>query len=173
MKKLAWHSHCFLTVFVTGAVFSVTLLALQPPNWKLLATAILATTLATAFLFGRTRKSIKTAQLIIENQILHIQPAVFQNQIREKKAILPSNEAIEVFVSCFGILLDYKIIKFNQDGIQLKAVELGRDFISFTYGTEKKAQSTKLLHVAINEDVLAEIVQRFRYETGIIPTLIH
>lgn len=115
----------------------------------------------TGSLFVKTKMSIKAAQLIIENQILHIQPAIFMDQ----------NESIEVYVSCFGILLESKIIKFNQEGIRLKAVELGRNYITITYGTDLRMQSTKLIYAEISEYTLQEIVRSFRYETGVIPVI--
>ncbi len=61
---------------------------------------------------------------------------------------------MEVFVSYFGILLDSKIIKFNQDGILLKAVEIGRDFISLTYGKGKQIRNTRLFHAEISSGEL-------------------
>ena len=75
-----------------------------------------------------------------------------------------------MIVSYFGILLGEKIIKFNQDGIRLRTVEIGADFISFTYGTEKRTQNIRLLRPAIDPATLEQISEKFRYETGITPT---
>lgn len=115
----------------------------------------------TGFLFVKAMINIKAAQLIIENQILHIQPAVCMDR----------DESIEVYVSCFGILLQSKIIKFNQEGIRLKAVELGRYYITLTYGTVQEMQSTKLIYEEIRDGTLQKIVRRFRYETGVVPVI--
>lgn len=123
----------------------------------------------TAGLWMREYRRLKTARLIVENQILHIRPAVISDSAGD--ASKPEGkENIEVFISYFGILLDTKIIKFNQDGIRLKAVEIGRDFISLTYGAEKWTQNTRLLRAPIDRAAVDEICERFRYETGIIPT---
>lgn len=128
--------------------------------------AITAVLLA-AGLAVREYGRLKTALLIVENQILHIRPAVIDAAETEDSAA----SSIEVFISCFGILLDSRIIKFNQDGIRLKAVEFRRDFISLTYGTDKRVQNTRLIHAAIDSGELVEIMEKFRYETGITPVI--
>lgn len=171
LKKLVWHARYFLMAGVLGAVTFIVTIFLKPSNWKLTAAFALVITLITVLLFVKAKKDISSARLIIENQILHIQPAVFQDLGEEKATDLLSGEAIEVFVSGFGILLDSKIIKFNQDGIQLKAVELGRHFISLTYGTKGRIHNIKLLHWEFSDDMLAEISQKFRYETGVVPLI--
>lgn len=141
----------------------------QPVRFRLLF--FIAAALLAAGLSVRGYRRLKAARLIAENQILHIRPAVFQEQDQGKGTDFLSCESMEVFVSCFGILLDSKIIKFNQDGIRLKAVELERDAISLTFGTDKKTRSIKLLHEEIDAGELAEIAVKFRYETGIVPLI--
>jgi hypothetical protein len=134
----------------------------------LLAGVVIASGVAAAFWLRGVGK-LKIARLIAENPILHISTAVISDLSGE--AAQPENiENTEVIVSYFGILLDEKIIKFNQDGIRLRAVEIGADFISFTYGTEKRTQNIRLLRPAINSAMLEQISERFRYETGITPT---
>jgi len=122
-----------------------------------------------AGLWIREYGRFKTARLIVENQILHIRPAVISDSAGDAPD-LEGEENIEVYVSYFGILLGTKIIKFNQEGIRLKAVEIGRDFISLTYGADKRMQSTRLLRPPIDPAAMDEICERFRYETGITPT---
>ncbi len=134
----------------------------------LLAGVVIASGVAAAFWLQGVGK-LKIARLIAENPILHISTAVISDLSGE--AAQPENiENTEVIVSYFGILLDEKIIKFNQDGIRLRAVEIGADFISFTYGTEKRTQNIRLLRPAINPEELDKIAEKFRYETGITPT---
>ena len=144
---------------------------LKPPNWKLFTFLVLACTLITIVLFGKVRNKIRTASLIIENQILHIQPAIFQ--VIEEGRVTESfqDESIEVFISCFGILLGSRIIKFNQEGVHLKAVDLGGDYLSLTYGKQKKIQVTKFLYEKFSDNELAKIITKFQYETGITPTI--
>lgn len=114
---------------------------------------------------------LKVARLIAENPILHIRTAIVSDISSEAMQNLEP-ESTEVIVSYFGILLDEKTIKFNQDGIRLRAVEIGNDFISFTYGTEKRTKYIRLLRPAIDPAAMEKICERFRYETGIAPTLL-
>ena len=106
------------------------------------------------------------ARLIIENKIIHIEAAETESESKKKKSL-------EIFVSCFGILLDSKIIKFNTEGISLKKVEIGHDYILIAYGKGEKCETIKLLHSSINEPELRDIIEKFRRETGIIPELVN
>lgn len=58
-------------------------------------------------------KKLLAAQLIIENQIIHIQSAVIADKAFDEGEY-ENVGGIEVFVSNFGILLDSRVIKFNQ-----------------------------------------------------------
>lgn len=135
-----------------------------------LASLIIASGISAGFWIREHRK-LKIARLIAENPILHIHTAVIRD-LSGETAQRSDTESTEVIVSYFGILLDEKTIKFNQGGIRLKAVEIGNDFISFTYGTEKRTQYIRLLRPAIDSATLAEISEKFLYETGITPTLL-
>ena len=135
-----------------------------------LASVMIASAVAAGFWLRGVGK-LKIARLIAENPILHIRTAVISDLSAEAEQP-EDTESTEVIVSYFGILLDEKVIKFNQDGIRIRAAEIGGDFISLPYGTEKRAQNIRLLRPAINSAELAEILERFRYETGITPTLL-
>ena len=130
-------------------------------------------------------RKLKTAKLIIENKILYIQPMAMgdlgwecgssgriDKDLGKDAAGLPA-ESIEVFVSCFGILLGPKIIKFNQEGIRLKAVDIGRDYLSLDYGRDTDLRNIRLIHSRPDSAVLADIIEKFRYESGITPTITH
>ena len=136
----------------------------------LLASVIIASGISAGFWIRELGK-LKVARLIAENPILHIRTAIVSDISSEAMQNLEP-ESTEVIVSYFGILLDEKTIKFNQDGIRLRAVEIGNDFISFTYGTEKRTQNIRLLRPAIDPAAMEKICERFRYETGITPTLL-
>lgn len=172
MNKLLRRTRYYLaTLILCTATFTAGII-LRPPSWEPYTIIVLAIGIAVLLLYVKVSQRLKAARLIVENQILHIQPAMIQDHIGEKR-FPPLHDSVEVFVSCFGILLDSKIIKFNQEGIRLKTVELGRDFIWLTYGTKQKVRSTKLLHGEISDGELAEISRRFLYETGITPTILH
>jgi hypothetical protein len=166
-----------LAVFTgLGIIISVLILAcgmfMPESQTHMLLTVSVSATGCTAGLWLREYRKLKTARLIVENQILHIRPAVISDSAGDAEK--PEDaENIEMFVSYFGILLGTKIIKFNQDGIRLKAVEIGRDFISLAYGTDKRMQNTRLLRAAIDNGELEKIVERFRFETGIVPVIIN
>ena len=132
----------------------------------LLVSISIAGGIAAGFWIREFRK-LKIARLIAENPILHIRTATISDISSE----MAQPEDIEIFISYFGILLDAKVIKFNQDGIRLRAVEMGNDFISFTYGTEKWTRNIRLLRSVVDPASVEEISERFRYETGIMPTL--
>ena len=173
MKKIVWYAKYSLTAAIFCAVAFMAALILQPPNWKPYAVVGLSAGLIAAFLFFITNQRLKAARLIIENQILHIQPAVLRKRDSMKENEAESYETVEMFVSCFGILLGSKVIKFNQEGIRLKAVEIGRDYLSLDYGRDTDIRSIKLIHSRPCSDVLEGIIEKFRYETGITPTIVH
>lgn len=132
---------------------------------------ILAASAVAAGFWLRGLSKLRTARLIEENPILHIRTAVIKDLVREAPH-RPESEYTEVIVSYFGILLGEKVIKFNQDGVRIRAVEIGPDFISFTYGTEGQVRNIRLLRPAIDTAELERIVEQLRYEIGVIPTLV-
>ena len=171
MKKISWYARCFLVASIFCAAAFAAVIILQPPNWKPYTILALAAGLMTVFLFFTMSKKLKDARLIVENQILHIQPAVFREPGNRKESGIQPCEIVEMFVSGFGILLGSKIIKFNQEGIRLKAVEIGRDYLSIDYGIDMDIRNIRLLYARPDSDVLAGIIENFRYETGITPTI--
>lgn len=171
MKKIAWYTRCCLGACAVCAFTLSTALIWQPSRWKWYGIALFATGLVAASLFFILRKKLTAARLIVENQILHIQPAVFRNRdVRKEIEIYPC-ETVEMFVSCFGILLGSKIIKFNQEGIRLKAVEIGRNYLSIDYGTDTDIRNIRLIHARPDSAVLTGIIEKFRYETGVVPII--
>jgi len=126
-----------------------------------LPAAILAAAIAL-----REGRRLGEARLIVENQLLYIESAAVLTQYPGKSA-----ENVEVFVSCFGLLLGSQIIKFNQEGIRLKTVEIGRYCLFLEYGTDTMTQSVRLIHAGVVNERLDDIIEKFRYETGIVPTV--
>ncbi len=171
MKKIIRYSRCFLaaSIFCTAALAAT--LILQPTNWKPYAVVALSAGLIAAFLFFTMNQRLIAARLIVENQILHIQPAVLRERDSMKESEAASCETVEMFVSCFGILLGSKVIKFNQEDIRLKDVEIGRDYLSLDYGRDTDLRNIRLIHSRPDSAVLAGIIEKFRYETGITPTI--
>lgn len=138
---------------------------------QILLVSIIISSAVVAGFWLRGISGLKIARLIAENPILQICTAVISDLSGETTQ-QSNTENTEVIVSYFGILMGEKIIKFNQDGIRLIAVEIGGDFISLTYGTEKRKQNIRLLCPAIDSAELEKIAEKFRYETGITPAMI-
>lgn len=114
--------------------------------------------------------NFKIAKLILENFILKVKTAVV-SEVSSKEQPHKKIEDNEVFVSYFGILFNGKIAKFNQDGIRLTAMEIGNDFISFTYGNEKQMQNLRIVRPDIEPEAMSEMINKFHFETGITPTM--
>jgi len=117
-------------------------------------------------------KDYQMAEMIIDNNILLIKAAkIWQEPPTTINRSMPTG-GMEVFISCFGILLDSEVIKFNIDGVKLKNVEIGRDYIELSYGKKERTSSIRLLHGGIDESEMQRIIEQFRYETGIVPVII-
>lgn len=171
MKKISWYAQCFLAASIFCVAAFVAVIFLKPSNWKTYAILILTAGLMAVLFFFIVSKKLKDAQLIVENQILHIQPAVFQELDNKKDSGIQPFETVEMFVSGFGILLGSRIIKFNQEGVRLKAVEIGQDYLSIDYGRGAEVRNIRLLHARPDSTVLATIIEKFRFETGIVPVV--
>ncbi|MFA5577561.1 MAG: hypothetical protein WCZ27_10715 [Tissierellaceae bacterium] len=142
----------------------------QIQRQTLLAAIVIINAIAMG-LWLREKNRLKIANLIAENPILHITTAVISHMSAEIARQLDT-ENTQIIISYFGILIGEKIIKFNQDGIQLRAVEIGGDYISFTYGIKKTMQNIRLLCPNLEAEELDRLVEKFRYETGITPTIV-
>ncbi|MEW6623961.1 MAG: hypothetical protein AB1420_12675 [Bacillota bacterium] len=169
VRLLAFVAGIGAAVSICLFIISISELYFEAYTWTLLYVSI-PMTLISIIVLIREYKRLKIAEVIIENQILHIRSAY--SLIADSGETTSSYpERMDIFISNFGILLDAKIIKFNQGGIQLKAVEIGRDFISLTYGTDKRMQKTWLLRMHMDDRELADVVEKFRYETGVVPVI--
>lgn len=161
-KSLYLYSGTFTLLIIASLSFLIAGADHLNRLWLFLPLSV--STLAAVFIFLEYSR-LKTSKLIIENQILHICPAVIEG----RDAMGSSVESMEVFVSCFGILLGSNIIKFNQEGIRLKSVEIGRHYLSIDYGTDVDIQSIRLLYARPDCATIAGIIEKFRYETGVVP----
>ena len=167
LKKLTLHIRAFLTAVIICTAALTVMIVFRPPNFILYALLIFAADLAAFILVIVTRKKLTAAQAIIDSTIIYIQPAVLRGD--NGKNI---SETVDMYISCFGILLGTKIIKFNQRNIWLRNVEIGRDYISFYYGARNdELQNIRLLYSRPGGDELAGIIEKFRKETGIVPVI--
>lgn len=121
-------------------------------------------TIFLVFLLAKFYRNYKDAKLIIENTIIRIPLALIKEDC---------DKIIETYISCFGVLIDSKVIKYNVGNINLKSVEINSEYICINSGKGEKSHQTCILHGIIEEKDLQLILKRFRYETGIMPTLKH
>ena len=156
MKKLATNTWIPFAAAIACAALLAAALALRFPWWEYLTVfALMGATLAAA-LFISARRRLMAAKAIVDSAVIRIQ-----------------HEDSMVYVSCFGILLGAEAIRFNQDGIWLKNVEIGQGYISFGYGANgEEPQNIRLLYPRPDEAALAGIVECFRKETGIVPAIV-
>lgn len=174
MRKITLYARIFLTAFFIFVITFAMALALRFSHWEYFAVFALMGTALMAALFSGARRKHMTAKAITESAVIWIQPAVIRGNTEEKKVEEAElRENFGIYVSCFGILIGTKIIKFNQNGIWLRSVEIGKDYITFGYGeADEELESIRLLYSRPDEDALEEIIENFRKETGIIPTIL-
>lgn len=175
MKVIRRRIHVFAALTGFGILTAIMLLTLMEAKHDteaqiLIVLVIIGSSILAGFWIREFRK-LKIARLIVESPILHISTYIISD-ISSEAEQLEDIENTEVFISYFGILLETKIIKFNQNGIQLKAVEIGPDFLSFTYGKGKRVKNIKILRPFIDLAASDEFAQKLHYETGIMPTFI-
>ena len=173
MKKLKFHALFSLVATIVFAAAGITALILQPPYWDAYEPVILAIGLVALLHYIPSRKEYSAAQLIVENTIIRIQLADMHGQteldIEEAEKL---RETYVIYISTFGILLGDKTINWGGDSEKrLKAVEIGRDYISIDHGTKENDQNVRLLYDRPGEDELVEIIEKFRYETNVVPTV--
>jgi hypothetical protein len=170
MKKLTARARGTKAAVAVAAAALGFVLVRQPLYWAAYALMIAAAGSTALCLHLAARKKLMAAQLVMENAILHIAPAVLHG--RDEKAAANPCETVGMYVSVFGILLGNEIIAWGQDGDRrLQAVEIGRDCLSIDYGTLEQSQNIRLLYTRPDSDSLAAIVENFRYETGVVPVV--
>lgn len=121
-----------------------------------------AVTILLIFLLMKECRIYEDANLIVENTIVCIPSALIKRDVN-----------FEIYISCFGILIDSKVIKYNVGNIILKGVEINREYICIDYGRNERIQQTCILHGNISEEEQKRISKRFHYETGIMPVIKH
>lgn len=117
--------------------------------------------IAIAWLF-RSARDLTTGRLIWDNQILQIPVAKLDGALLND---------MQMVVSGFGILMNSKVIRFNQDGIKLLSVTISADHIGLRYGAGENVHEAKLLFQLPDKDKLQAITEAFCFETGVEPEL--
>lgn len=119
----------------------------------------------------RQFKLYRIAKLILENQILFIQTAKMKKlklkRLDDKFSVIDSG----VYISCFGILIDSKVIRYNIDNIKLKEIEIDDKYLYITFGNPINDNSISILYGKMGKEELQSFMKKFNYETGIIPKI--
>ena len=173
MKKLKMHALCSLATAVVFVAAGTAVLILRPPYWAAYAPVIMAIGLAALLYYFPARKDFKSAQIIIENAIIRIQPAEIRGRTEwDMEEAEKLRESSTIYISTFGVLLGGKTINWGGDSDKrLKAVEIGCDYISIDHGAKENDQNVRLLYARPGEDELTEIIEKFRYETNVVPSV--
>ncbi len=115
--------------------------------------------LALAFLKFRI---LREARLILENKLLTVRFAA----VERGADVSSAGGGVEVVVSCFGILLDSRVISFNRKANRLRRVEIGRNSSAFFYGAGAQTGRTTILHEPLSGEAALRLAESFRFETG-------
>jgi len=172
VKRLVLWKRLFLAAAIFCAAGIVASFVFRFFGWTYcVCFSLMGGTLAFAFFYS-THKKMNVMAIIVDNTIIHIKPAVISGQtVEAKEEEEKLRENFGVRISTFGILLGNKIIKWGGGDERLKAAEIGKDYISIDYGTRENTQNIRLLYSRPGEDELAEIIEKFRHETGIVPEI--
>jgi len=155
-------------------VFTVFLVAIKGlPYINLFILLVISALIILIISLQSEYRRYKDAMLIIENEILHIQVIRIEQEILKMDTPVICPDRGFVIISCFGILSDSKIIKFNQDKIPLNSIEINQNDIRFTYSLKGVNQKIIILHGKLTKEQIRNIADRFRYETGITPKLVN
>jgi len=98
------------------------------------------------------------ARLIIENQLLHI-PAT--NASDESKAI-------DIYFSCFGMLLGDKVIPFDAGNEKLHSMYIDENSVTITYGRENCKKTVELSKYLLADYDLNYFTEKLNFETGVM-----
>lgn len=119
-----------------------------------------------AWMWRRESKRLEIARLIVDNHLLMI-PTAYYHGMDPKQHDL----GMDIYISYFGILLGSRIIKFNQDKIALKRMEIRFDALSFIFGNNISEDSIQILWPCPSKEEAEHIAERFHYETGVVPVI--
>lgn len=165
MKTIRSKARRLACAAVLGAAVCI-LFCILPPDWFSSYIAVFsllaAGTAVLAVLALRALHMLRSAQLIVDNELLHVCPAMTKTEDEDQSG----GAAMEVSVSAFGVLLDTRIVRFNRRANRLRRVEIGRDKITLIYGPDAHTGKTVILHELMSDETARNLAGRFRFETG-------
>lgn len=105
---------------------------------------------------------LRAARLITENELLQ---TCFVAYVNADDRLVP-DAGLEALVSCFGVLLGSRVIRFNMKDNRLWRVEIAKDSITLVYGPKTAIRQLILLHANMSLLESQALAQQFRFETG-------
>jgi hypothetical protein len=109
------------------------------------------------------------ARLILDSQIVQVCSGTVSS--RQGSSQWKPRIANQITVSTFGVLMNDRAYKWGYDGIQLWTAEIDRDTLSLTFGDREQAYRVELLHGIRELAEVDSLVEKLRYETGVLPTV--
>lgn len=143
----------FMFTLITNGLWSEYYLAIVMSMSLLMGSILLG-------LWIRAYHNLALGKLIWGNQILKV-PAVFSDGI--------DISGLKTVVSGFGILMKDRVIPFNQGGARLQSIVIRANSMDIIYGTGGESHEVNLSFQNFNEKEIKDIVDKFRFETGIEP----
>lgn len=110
------------------------------------------------------------ARLILDSQILQVCSATVSSRQGSSGQWKPGISS-QITVSTFGVLMNDRAYKWGCDGIKLETAEIGHDTLSLTFGDRERVYRVKLLHGLCELAEVDSLVEKLRYETGVVPVV--
>ena len=120
---------------------------------------------AALILLIRQSRMVYNARLICGNSILTVPSAVLSDLEGTEEKTMD-----ETIVSTFGALVGDKVYKWGCDGLngsRLKNIEMDRERISLTFGSEAQTLKLELLHGLDKAEKVFQVKQNLLRETGV------
>lgn len=164
MKKLqkAMRSYFVSATLATGAGILLLLYAPCDASITLLPLPLFLTAGILLGLGVWKTMLLRAARLITENGLFQISPVTLAGADGSPV----SDPETEIVVSCFGVLLNSRVVWFNRRENRLWRVEFARDSLRLVYGAQENQKQMTLLHKPISADTARRLAERFRVETG-------
>ncbi len=134
----------------------------------------IAVALVSAVLFALFLREVvwyRRVRLILDNKLHSVRCMLH----KEGGDGLPGGrtDRVEIVISVFGILIGRTAYRFNQRGVKLRGVRIGRETMKIRFDNKKKKQqSIALMHGFAGRKEAQAFAEAIAYETGVIPEFI-
>jgi hypothetical protein len=118
-------------------------------------------------------KKYNEAKLILDNVIKHIRVAKAHELNKESYLGFSGDYFFDIYISSFGLLIGDKVVKFNVEKSLLTDITIGDGYFRFKYLEGENLKAVEVMTGEINEREIENLIEKFRYETGVIPQRDH